>query len=136
MNGMSEQPPLVGILETVLYCDSSNEEAVRRFYEDVMGFHSMAVDFGYRVGSEGDVFLLFNSDKTRRQGLPHGATGKGHCCFTAAPGAYETWKNHLVQRNVDVTDEIRWDNGIRSLYFEDPAGNVLEIAEGDLWPRD
>ena len=25
-------------------------------------------------------------------------------------------------------------SGPRSFYFDDPAGNVLEIAEGDMWP--
>jgi catechol 2,3-dioxygenase-like lactoylglutathione lyase family enzyme len=24
--------------------------------------------------------------------------------------------------------------GTRSFYFEDPAGNLLEIAERDMWP--
>ena len=30
---------------------------------------------------------------------------------------------------------LEWDNGVRSFYFHDPAGNVLEIADGDLWPK-
>ena len=135
---MDQPPPLTGILETVLYCDTSNEEAVRRFYSEVMGFSAMAFDFGYRVGGEGHVFLLFNRDKTQHQDQPppHGATGKGHCCFTAVSGAYDTWKKHLEHHNVAWGDEITWGNGMRSFYFEDPAGNVLEIAEGDFWPRD
>ena len=135
---MSQQPPLSGILETVLYCDSSNEEAVRHFYSEVMGFQSMAFDFGYRVGSEGNVFLVFNSDQTRQQDRPppHGATGRGHCCFVASSDTYEMWKKHLEERNVAWGGEITWGNGMRSFYFDDPAGNVLEIAEGDFWPRD
>lgn len=132
---MSEQPPLTGILETVLYCNSSNEEAVRRFYAEVMGFQLMP--FGYRVGDDRDVFLVFNSDDTQHQDEPppHGAIGKGHCCFTAGPGTYDTWKTYLEERNVAWGGEITWRNSMRSFYFEDPAGNVLEIAEGDFWPR-
>jgi catechol 2,3-dioxygenase-like lactoylglutathione lyase family enzyme len=34
-----------------------------------------------------------------------------------------------------MLQEIEWDNGVRSFYFHDPAGNVLEIADGDLWPE-
>lgn len=133
---MSRQPGLMGILETVLYCDSTNEDATREFYVDVMGFHSMAFDFGYRVGTEGHVFLLFNRDKTVDQERPpaHGATGKGHCCFTATTGTYEAWKSYLEERDVAWGGEITWGNAMRSFYFEDPAGNVLEVAEGDFWP--
>lgn len=135
---MEQQPGLGGILETVLYCDSSNEEETRRFYAEVMGFQSMPFDFGYRVGTERHVFLLFNRDKTLQQDQPppHGPTGKGHCCFTAMVGTYETWKIYLTERDVAWGDEITWGNGMRSFYFEDPAGNVLEIAEGDFWPSD
>jgi hypothetical protein len=31
--------------------------------------------------------------------------------------------------------EIRWERGPRSFYLEDPAGNLLEIAEADMWPE-
>ena len=34
-----------------------------------------------------------------------------------------------------ILQEIDWENGVRSFYFHDPAGNVLEIADGDLWPE-
>ena len=134
---MSEEPGLSGILETVLYCDTSNEEATRRFYLEVMGFAGMAFDFGYRVGTAGHVFLLFNRDKTEHQEQPppHGASGKGHCCFTAAAGKYEDWRTYLEAQGVSWGGEITWGNGMRSFYFEDPAGNVLEIAEGDFWPE-
>jgi hypothetical protein len=34
---------------------------------------------------------------------------------------------------VPILQQIEWDNGVRSLC--DPAGNLLEIADGDLWPE-
>lgn len=134
---MSERPQLEGILETVLYCDSSNQDDTRSFYEDVMGFKSLGFRVSYRVGSSNHVFLLFNADETVTQDdpPPHGATGRGHVCFTAASNAYEAWKLYLRERDVDRMREITWGNGMRSFYFEDPAGNVLEIAEGDFWPQ-
>ena len=134
---MTKSPGLDGILETVLYCDTSNEEAVRRFYVDIMGLRQMEFGFGYRVGDQNHVLLIFNADETRHQDNPppHGATGKGHCCFTASADGYEGWKKHLTARGVDWGREIEWGNGMRSFYFDDPAGNVLEIAEGDFWPR-
>ncbi|MGH2757592.1 MAG: glyoxalase/bleomycin resistance/extradiol dioxygenase family protein [Actinomycetota bacterium] len=135
---MTERPELDGILETVLYCDSSNEDEVRRFYQEVMGLHQLAFDFSYRVGSQDHVLLIFNRDVTEQQDNPppHGATGKAHTCFTAAPGTYEEWKTYLDERGAAPHNEITWGNGMRSFYFDDPAGNVLEIAEGDFWPHD
>ena len=137
MRPMAERPGLGGVLETVLYCDSSNEDEVRRFYQEVMGFVPLGFDFSYRVGTGKHVFLIFNRDETVDQENPpaHGAVGKVHTCFTAAPDSYEGWKGYLDDAGVPWGREITWGNGMRSFYFEDPAGNVLEIAEGDFWPE-
>lgn len=134
---MTERPELEGVLETVLYCDSSNEEEVRRFYSDVMGFTPLVFDFSYRVGTSNHVFLIFNREETVAQDNPppHGAAGKVHTCFTAAPESYQDWKTYLQENGVACEREITWGNGMRSFYFEDPAANVLEIAEGDFWPQ-
>jgi catechol 2,3-dioxygenase-like lactoylglutathione lyase family enzyme len=42
---------------------------------------------------------------------------------------------HLRRHDVEITHEHAWDSGRRSFYFQDPAGNLLEIADGELWPR-
>jgi catechol 2,3-dioxygenase-like lactoylglutathione lyase family enzyme len=127
-------PPIEGVLETVLYCTSENEEATRTFYRDVLGFRSIGGS-SYRAGP--DVFLLFNCDRSsvQEEPPPHGASGPAHVCFLTTPDRYEEWKIHLTERNVEIGQQIRWDEtGFHSFYFEDPAGNVLEIADGDLWP--
>ena len=36
---------------------------------------------------------------------------------------------------VTLINEIAWDSGVRACYFNDPAGNLLEIAARDLWPE-
>ena len=41
----------------------------------------------------------------------------------------------MTEAAVPIVDELQWNNGVRSFYFHDPAGNLLEIAEGDLWPQ-
>ena len=65
----------------------------------------------------------------------HGTTGPGHACLTvAAPGEYDGWRERLRGAGVEVIHEHEWDGGRRSLYFNDPAGNLLEIADGDIWP--
>ena len=135
---MDETPGLEGLLETVIYCDSFNEDKVRDFYVNVLGLRQMeGLPFGYRVGNTNRVFLVFNRDQTGFQDHPpaHGADGSVHTCFTAAPGTYEEWKKYLAGKSVEWRQEQTWGNGMRSFYFDDPAGNLLEIAEGDFWPE-
>lgn len=126
---------LAGVLETVVYCTTADEEAARRFYRDVLGLTPFGEgSAGHRVGPQ--VFLLFNRDVTATQEWPppHGAVGPVHTCFLAAAGEYEQWKAELQAKGVEIVNETTWDSGVRSFYFEDPAGNMLEIAEGDMWP--
>ena len=129
-------PSLSGVLETVVYCTTENEEATRRFYRDVLGLRAFgATSGGHRVGT--GVFLVFNRDESSVQDSPpaHGATGRVHVCFLASPDDYERWKAHLADHGVEIASEIEWPSGPRSFYFDDPAGNVLEIAERDMWPE-
>ena len=135
---MSPSPELSGVLETVLYCDSFNEDKTRRFYSEILGMREIeGLPFAYRVGTSNHVFLLFNRDETVFQDVPpaHGATGPVHSCFQATPDSYDHWKHYLHSVGVETRQETTWGNGQRSFYFDDPAGNVLEIAEGDFWPE-
>ena len=125
---------LTRVLETVLYYDAGEEAEMRRFYADVLGLSPVGNGFAFRIGD--GLVLLFDAEQTARQDWPpaHGAHGPGHACFVAPPSEYDAW-NARLDGHVGVTREIEWPNGVRSFYFEDPAGNVLEIADGDLWPR-
>lgn len=128
---------LAGILETVVYCTTENEEETRRFYRDVLGLQPVREDsVAHRIGS--GVLLLFNADESSVQDSPpaHGARdARVHTCLLAVPEEYDRWKEKLRNEGVEIVQEIDWRQGSRSFYFEDPAGNVLEIAEGDMWPR-
>ena len=125
---------LRAILETVLYYDGAVEKDVERFYSEVLGLRQVS-RFGdgmvFRLG-EG-LLLLFDEGKTSsRQDVSarHGAVGSVHTCFRVSPEEYDRWKEALPAEN-----EVTWKNGVRSFYFRDPADNLLELAEGDLWPE-
>lgn len=126
---------LTRVLETVLYYGAEEREAALRFYREVLGLEEVDEGLAFRLGD--GVVLLFDADASSRQERPppHGAHGAVHTCFVTEPESYDAWKAHLGDRGIALTDEIGWGNGVRSFYFDDPAGNVLEIADGDMWPR-
>ena len=64
---------------------------------------------------------------------PHFAIGKYHFAFEVASADYEKEKAALMAKGIKITDEVTWRNGLKSSYFEDPAGNVLEIVPEGVW---
>ncbi len=138
---MSTSPPLGGVLETSLYHDAADTDAIERFYGGVLGLVAVSRwpgGIAYRSGP--GVLLLFEREALAGRDSPiaaHGSDGPGHACLVVeGPAEYDTWRALLHARGVEITHEHDWDGGLRSLYFADPAGNLLEIADGDLWPRD
>jgi catechol 2,3-dioxygenase-like lactoylglutathione lyase family enzyme len=128
---------LKGVLETVLYYASGEEEALARFYGEVLGLQKVGREgLTFRIGP--GLLLLFDRERSVSQSSPppHGAAGPIHTCFVAASDGYETWKQRVVAHGVRIVDEIEWANEVKSFYVHDPAGNVIEIADGDLWPKD
>jgi catechol 2,3-dioxygenase-like lactoylglutathione lyase family enzyme len=130
-----QSPRITGILETVLYV--TDVDRAERFYRDVMGLNQIGKEPGrhvfFRVGS--GVLLLFRAETTRQAGSlpPHGADGEIHVCFTVAPAEYEPWKRRVRERGMAILQETEWTRG-RSFYFRDPDGNLLELANADIWP--
>jgi catechol 2,3-dioxygenase-like lactoylglutathione lyase family enzyme len=135
--GPVDQPPrITGILETVLYV--ADIDRAEQFYRDVMALRPIGKEPGrhvfFRVGS--GVLLLFRAERTRRSASlpPHGADGEIHVCFTIVPDEYDTWKARIREHQIVVEKETEWPHG-RSFYFRDPDGNLLELANADIWPR-
>jgi catechol 2,3-dioxygenase-like lactoylglutathione lyase family enzyme len=131
---VSAGPRLSRILETVLYYAAGQEKDIESFYGDVLGLPRVGRGLHFRLG-EG-LLLLFDREESSLQTSPpaHGATGAVHMCFVAPEADYTAWKEWLSRHEIPLLEEITWENGVRSFYFPDPAGNVLEIAEGDMWP--
>jgi len=129
------------ILESALYVDDL--DAAETFYRDVMGLERIAKVEGrhvfFRCG--GGVLLLFDPAQTVNPPAPdaklpvppHGASGHGHLCFAGTEDEIERWKAHLEGQGVAIEADFRWPSGGRSIYFRDPAGNSLEIANPKIW---
>ncbi|MGE0700816.1 MAG: VOC family protein [Hyphomicrobiaceae bacterium] len=130
-----------GVLETVLY--AHDLDATEAFWREVMGMEPFSKLAGrqlfYRCGDQ--VLLIFNPEATaippKQDALPvppHGMNGEGHVCFRASAEEIERWRTHLESKGIAIESDFVWPaSGGRSIYFRDPAGNCLELAEPKIW---
>ena len=88
------------------------------------------------------MLLVFRRGATREDNKSPGGLVPGHHSEGPAPlafaidkDAYEAWKAHLKDASVAIRSEVTWPPGGRSLYFDDPDGNVVEMATPGLWPN-
>lgn len=137
---MAEPPRL--ILESALYVDDL--AAAEAFYGGLLGLERIGRVEGrhvfFRCGP--GVLLIFDPWATEVvvPGAPlpvptHGARGPGHLAFAAEPLGIEAWRERLGTLGIAIEAEVAWPQGGHSLYFRDPAGNSLEVAEARIWGR-
>ena len=135
---MSPTPPILGVYETVLY--GPDLPALTRFYTEVIGLRQIHVGFDELLTAcrlpDGGVLLLFDpsvSSVPGREVPEHGAAGPGHIAFRVRAEDLEPWREHLERCGLELEREVRWADGLTSLYVRDPAGNSVEFANGELW---
>ncbi|MGE0281666.1 MAG: VOC family protein [Rhizobiaceae bacterium] len=129
------------ILESALYV--TDLDAAEAFYAEVMGLERLGKVKGRHVFFRcGDgVLLLFNAEATKTPPKPdaklpvppHGTVGQGHLCFAGTPEEISDWKAQLQDKGVTIEADFEWPQGGRSIYFRDPSGNSVEIAEPRIW---
>jgi catechol 2,3-dioxygenase-like lactoylglutathione lyase family enzyme len=130
---------ITGVYETVLY--APDVAAAATFYGEVLGLRLVdgpdELAAAFRL-EDGGVLLIFDPSRASVPGRPvpsHGATGAGHVAFSVEDGTLDTWAEKLRKREVEIELERPWQRGGRSIYVRDPAGNSVELVEGDLWPK-
>ena len=133
-------PAPTAILEASLYVDDL--DAAEDFYGRILGLERIQRVANrhvfFRCGPS--VLLLFNAEETvkppgnpRLPVPPHGARGPGHVCFAQTREELLLMRARLKKGGVAIEAEFDWPSGARSVYFRDPAGNSVEIAESHLW---
>lgn len=135
-------PPIRGTLETVIYVDDLSR--AHAFYGGILGLErvrEMPRMMTYVV-APAQVLLVFNraesrSDLNTPEGMipGHYANGPAHFAFAIDAERYDAWKAHLEASGVAIRSEVSWSRGGKSLYFDDPDGNVVELATPGLWPN-
>ena len=126
------------VYETVLYAEAV--PACAAFYRDVLGIRLIEpVDdlaAAFRL-DDGGVLLIFDPERSGKPGRPvpeHGARGPGHVALSVAPGELDGVAAQLRARSIEIEREVAWPPGGRSIYVRDPAGNSVELIEGEAWP--
>lgn len=133
---------LTRVYETILYCpEPPGLVAAGRFYKDVLGLRPIKEDAAlldaFRL-PQGGVLLLFDPHaaiKPGREVPSHGGIGPGHVAFSIESGSYDQWRAWLEEHRVAVEQEMIWKTGAKSIYVRDPAGNSVELVEGEIWGR-
>src|SRR3990170_166330 len=117
------------IKETCLYVQDL--EKAQDFYHALLGLPVISYVAGkhlfLRVG--GSVLLLFNPEDSKQKTSPppHFGGGKQHFAFEISGTEYANAKAEIKAKGIQIIDEITWNSGKKSFYFNDPEGNVLEI---------
>jgi catechol 2,3-dioxygenase-like lactoylglutathione lyase family enzyme len=123
------------IKETCLYI--KDLETTRKFYQDKLGLELISKTENrhvfFRAGNS--VLLCFIPGATMKETtLPtHFATGNIHLAFEVPPLDYELWKEKVKNNNIEIIQEQPWKKGLKSFYFRDPDGHLLEIVPEGIW---
>lgn len=141
------KPEIDGLLECFLVVDDLTR--TRAFYEDTLGLepHGEPGERGCTFLLPGGTLLgLVDREAARDPNetpdgvipacVPEGAESRGpgsHLAFAVSERQLDAWRAHLVERAVEIVQEMEWGRGGRSLYFRDPQGNLLELATPGVW---
>lgn len=121
-------------LETCLY--AGDLSAAEAFYSGVLGLtlHSKVEGRHLFYRLDGSMLLIFNPEASAKPGDVPAHQGKpgGHACLAIPREQTDEWEARLRGHGLDVT-RYAWGNRGESLYFNDPAGNVLELAPASIW---
>jgi len=136
------RPEIAGVLETAVYVDDM--DAAHAFYSHILGLKRMVAGdrlFAYDAGP-GQALLVFHrghtgEDVATKGGVVpgHHTAGNSHFAFRIGKDDVQAWRDYLQVNTIEIISEVVWPAGGISLYFNDPDGNVLELAAPPLWPN-
>jgi catechol 2,3-dioxygenase-like lactoylglutathione lyase family enzyme len=124
------------VTETAIYVDDLDD--AEDFYQAILGLRVIAKERGHHVFfqvGEANVLLAFFAEATLKgDPLPaHGATGPGHFALGIEAEALDSWRQQLQDHGITIEKEVGWPRGGKSLYFRDPAGNLVELVTPGIW---
>jgi Predicted ring-cleavage extradiol dioxygenase len=123
------------IKETCLYFEDL--ELAKEFYHQLLELpiisHAPGRHIFFRAGSS--VLLCFNPNDSKFKKSPpaHYSSGHYHFAFEVTLQEYETHKQKIISKGIEIIDTLIWKNNLESFYFRDPIGNVVEILPEGVW---
>jgi catechol 2,3-dioxygenase-like lactoylglutathione lyase family enzyme len=129
-------------VETCIY--SPDLVKMKDFYINILGleFVSEEKDRHVFLKAGQSMLLIFNPNRTLASNtqLPaHGAFAPPsiiHFALEINEESYGDVRSVLNQNNIKIEKEVTWERGTNSIYFRDPAGNLVEIITLGSWPVD
>lgn len=125
------------IKETCLYIKDLDK--AEEFYHKTLGLPLIGKAEGrhifFQAGSSMLLCFIADSTKDEVRFPAHFGEGKQHMAFGIPQKDYEAWKDKFQDLGIHITHEHTWSPGVKSFYFEDPDGNVLEVVPNELWDR-
>ena len=130
------------IIETCIY--SPDLEEMKNFYINYLGLEFVSEEKGRSVFLKAgkSMLLIFNPLNTLnhiKKLFPiHGAITPPsiiHFALEIQKEDYEKWKDTLQNNKINIEQEIELKSS-RSIYFRDPAGNLVEFITNNAWPVD
>src|SRR5215212_7764786 len=121
---------------------------MKDFYMNILGleFVSEEKDRYVFLKAGQSMLLIFNPNKTlvsngsNTTQLPiHGSLAPPsiiHFALEIEKENYDNAKHMLNEKNIKIEKEVVWQKGTNSMYFRDPAGNLVEIISQGSWPVD
>jgi catechol-2,3-dioxygenase len=116
---------------------------MKDFYIKYLGLQFISEENGRHVFLKAgkSMLLIFNPYNTRinDKGIfpLHGAItppNSIHFALEIEKEDYDNSKNILMQNKINIEKELTWANEMKSIYFRDPAGNLVEFITKGNWP--
>ncbi|MFL6490189.1 MAG: VOC family protein [Nitrososphaera sp.] len=128
------------VIETCIY--SSDLESMKKFYVDIVGLSVIQEESDKLIFLKAgkSMLLIFDPLQTSADNgvLPtHGAMtppSSIHFAMEIEEKEYQTCKEDLGRNGIAIQKEVNWDGKTKSLYFRDPAGNLVELITSGGWP--
>lgn len=131
---------LSAVKETSVYVDDL--PVARDFYREVLNLEILLDDprlCAFSVAG-GHVLLVFLQGASNRPlplpgGTvpPHDGQGPVHVGFAVGADEIEPWTGRLRRHGIEIVSRVTWPLGGTSIYFHDPAGNLLELLTPGVW---
>jgi catechol-2,3-dioxygenase len=128
------------VVETCIY--SSDLESMKNFYARILGLSVIQEEEDKLIFLKAgkSMLLIFNPLRTsiNNDKLPtHGALtppSRIHFAMEIEEQEYEPCKEILARNGISIEKEVKWNSKTKSVYFRDPASNLVELITPGGWP--